>query len=272
MQKFSYHSHTSFNNIFDGRNTADEMLAAYEKKGFTEVGISNHCFCHPTLNPPSFPQFFYDVDKFLDVYKVSFDYIDEAASKHNIKVIKGLEVDYFPSAKWNKIFERIIKELKPEYLIGSTHFIRTADESFMCNIYQLDSLPSLSTEEKNELLRNYWINVEHSIKSGYFDFIAHPDYCCQFDLAITAEWNETKYRVIDAFSSTKTPCEINTGGIERIKRPFPDWWIVQELINRNVPLLISDDAHTTDAVGRHFDEVEKKLTEMGCENRFSFNK
>ena len=272
MQKFSYHSHTSFRGLFDGENTADEMLTAYEQKGFTTVGISNHCICHPSLSQKSFPQFFNDVDHFLDVYKASFDYIDEAAANHKITVLKGLEVDYFPSATWNKIFEKIIKELKPDYLIGSTHFIRTADESFMCNIYRLNSLPKISDEEKNELLRNYWLNIELCIKSGYFDFIAHPDYCCQFNLATTPEWNDTKYRIIDAFASTKTPCEINTGGIERVNRPFPNWWIIKELIKRDVPLLISDDAHTVEAAGRYFAEVEEKLTEFGCKNRFSFNK
>ena len=268
MQKFTYHSHTSFKNIFDGRSTADEMLTAYEKKGFKEVGISNHCICHPFVDVNVHTQYFNSLDKFLDVYKASFDYIDEAASKHKIKVFKGLEVDYFPSAQWNKLFEKIVKELNPDYMIGATHFIRTSDEKFLYNIYHLHKLPHISEEEKNELIRNYWKNVELCIKSGYFKFIAHPDYCCQFNLATTPEWNDIKYRVIDAFSSTKTPCEINTGGIARIGRPFPDWWIIEELIKNEVPLLISDDAHDVKDTGRHFSEVEAKLKELGCKKRF----
>ena len=110
MQKFTYHSHTSFKNIFDGQNTAEEMISAYEQKGFTEVGISNHCIYHPTLAKMPFmsPQNFSDINKFIDIYKQSFDWIDEAASHHEIKVRKGLEVDFFPSAEWRKSFEKII--------------------------------------------------------------------------------------------------------------------------------------------------------------------
>jgi histidinol phosphatase-like PHP family hydrolase len=132
------------------------MLSAYEKKGFTEVGISNHCICHPSVDTETHSQFFNDVDKFLDVCKASFDYIDEASSKHKIKVYKGLEVDYFPSAQWNRIFERIVREIKPDYMIGATHFIRTADESSLYNIHFLNKISGISDEAKNELLRNYW--------------------------------------------------------------------------------------------------------------------
>ena len=42
MQKFNYHCHTSFENIFDGQNTPDEMISAYEKKGFTEIGFISY--------------------------------------------------------------------------------------------------------------------------------------------------------------------------------------------------------------------------------------
>lgn len=268
MQKFSYHNHTSFQNIFDGHNTADEMITAYEKKGFTQIGISNHCICHPSVNTKMSPQFFNDVDKFLEICKASFDYIDEAASKHKIKVFKGLEVDYFPSAQWNRLFEKIVKEIKPDYMIGSTHFIRTADESEMYNLYYIDSFTNLSDEDKKEMAKIYWKNIELCIKSGYFNFIAHPDYCCQFNIATTSEWDDLKYKVIEALYSTKTACEINTKGITNIGRPFPDWWIIKELIKKEVPLLISDDAHDIKSVGRYFFEIEEKLKEFGCKKRF----
>lgn len=273
MQKFTYHSHTSFRGIFDGQNTADEMLSAYETKGFTEVGISNHCICHPTLAKMPFMhnQNFSDINKFLDIYKQSFDWIDEAASHHKIKVRKGLEVDFFPSNEWRRTFERIIKELRPDYLIGSTHFIRSADESFMCGIYFLNNLPSsISPEQKHELLVNYWNNIIQAINSGYFNFIAHMDYICLFDLCTGPEWDEIKSKVIDTLASAKMPCEINTKGLRRRNVPFPDWNIVQQLINKDVPLLISDDAHGIGEVAFGFTEVETKLAELGCKNRFSF--
>lgn len=274
MQKFNYHCHTSFKDIFDGHNTADEMLSAYEQKGINEIGFSNHCICHPVFEKLPFfsKQAFFDVDTFIEIYKQSFDWIDEAASKHNVKVFKGLEVDFFPSAIWNKGFEKILKELKPDYTIGATHFIRNKDETALYNIYFLNQLPSINKDEMNELLNNYWSNIVQSIESGYFKFIVHPDYCCQFGLCETDEWNEHKYKVIDALAKTKKACEINTGGLRRIGRPYPDWWMINEMIQKDIPLLISDDAHTTKDTCSHFEVVENKLKELGCKKRFSFNK
>lgn len=274
MQKFNYHCHTCFMDIFDGNNTADEMINTYENKGFIEVGISNHCIFHPTFNKMPFmhKQYFYDLNKFIDIYKRSFEWIDEAASKHRINVKKGLEVDFFPSKEWRNSFEKILKELKPDYLIGATHCIRSKNEDFLCGIYHLKTLPPLSQEEMDELVINYWKNIVSSIESGYFSFIAHPDYCRKFNLSNTAKWNDLKYNVIDALYKNKIACEVNTGGIRSEGKPYPDWWIVKEMINKEIPLLISDDAHRITDTASNFEIVENKLKEFNCKKRFSFNK
>ena len=275
MQKFNYHCHTNFKNIFDGRNSTEEMISTAEDKGFHTVGISNHFIYHPTIAqmPYTQKQNFSNINKLIDLHKESFDEIDKMASQHKIKVLKGLEVDFFPSLSWRKDFEKMIKELKPDYMIGSTHFIRNRDESFMCGIYFLNTLPpSITKEDMQDLVSNYWQNVELSIQSGYFDFIAHPDYCCQFNLGCGEKWLESKMRIIEALSSGATVCEINTGGLRRIGRPFPDWWMIEEMVKQNIPLLISDGAHCTKDIGSFFEEVEEKLRQLNCQNRFSFNK
>ena len=125
------------------------------------------------------------------------------------------------------------------------------------------------------MLRCYWRNVIREINSGYFDFIAHFDYCTLFNLCCDEEWNELKLEIVENIASQGIACEINTTGL-RVKnetipalgRPFPDWWLVKELIKRNVSLLISDDAHRIEDTGFGFSEIEKKLTELGCKNRF----
>jgi len=277
MQNFNYHSHTSFENIFDGKNTADEMLSAYEAKGFKEIGFSNHCIINPVFENLPFvhTQNLTDINKAIDIYKRMFDDIDQAAEKHKIKVHKGFEVDFFNTKGWQKNFERIIKEVKPEYLITATHFLRNEDDSFLCSIFNLDNLSGVSEENKKDLIKNYWKRTLDAISSGYFDFVAHFDYCCLFGLASTEEWNDKKIEVVERIAEKKIACEINTGGlrvkkegIKALGRPFPDWWLVKELIKRNVPLIISDDAHRIAETGFGFLEVEENLKELNCKNRY----
>lgn len=270
MQKYTYHTHNNSQGIFDGKSSCEEMISKAEELGFEEIGVSNHFILHPYA-PENNKMFFRDKNEAMDVYKRSYEEIDEVASKHKIKVYKGFEVDFFPSSRWRNMFEEMIKELNPDYLIGATHFIRTKDETKMYNIYHLDQLPkSITKEEMNDLLINYWKNIVESIESGYFNFIAHIDYCTLFNLCISSEWDEYKWQVINTIKKYKQPFEINTGGIDKIGRPFPDWWFTEELIKSSIPVLISDDSHHVDQIGRHFTEIELWLQKYNNVNRFVF--
>ena len=223
MQKFNYHCHTSFENIFDGQNTPEEMISAYAKKGFTEIGISNHCIYNKIFEkiPKEASSYFHNIDNVVDTHRRCFDLIDESASKYNIKVYKGMEVDFFQSKEWRNDFEVILNKLKPDYVIGATHFLKNNKEDFLFNLYFIDKRPKIPDTEMNNLVHNYWKNIIECINSGYFKFIAHPDYCTQYGLSVTPEWDDYKYKVIEALYKTQTPCEINTKSIEKkMKKGF----------------------------------------------------
>ncbi len=273
IQKYSYHTHNNSQDIFDGKSSAEEMIAQAENLGFEEIGVSNHLCVHPNIPTNASRMFFDNPQKAIEIYKKMYNELDEVASHHKIKVFKGFEVDFFPSATWRSWFETIIKEVDYDYLIGASHFICAADESFLCNIYHLNKLPAnIDSDIMQEYLRGYWKNVKGAVESGYFDFIAHFDYCTQFDLCTTPKWDEVKQNVVEIFSSHKQPFEINTGGIERIGRPFPDWNIIEELVKREVPVVISCDSHHTSQIGRYFVEAENFLTKIGCKYRFKLQK
>lgn len=160
-----------------------------------------------------------------------------------------------------------------DYYIGSTHTVRTADESRIYNIFHLEELPSGTTaEDMDELIKNYWLNVIESAQSGYFAFIAHLDYCAIFNLGVEPKWDDYKWRLIEALAKAKQPFELNTSGFERIKSPHPAPWMLKELKERNVPVVISDDAHSTTMLGRYFNEAEDLLSSLNYTNRWKFNK
>lgn len=260
MQKYTYHTHNNFEGIFDGTSSCEEMIAKASELGFEEIGVSNHLIFHPNMQMID-KMFFNNYQKALDFYKRGYDEIDRVASLYPIKVLKGFEVDFFPSATWRNFFDKMIKELNPDYLIGSTHFIRNDDETEMCNIYYLKQhFNNASSDKLNYFLTNYWKNIISAVESGYFNFIAHMDYCTLFDLSTSPEWKDIKYKVIETFKKHKHPFEINTKGIAKIGRAFPENWIIKELVNASVPVLISDDAHGTDRIGDGFDKIEDFLS------------
>ena len=270
MQNFSYHSHTHALNKFDGKNTAAEMIKQAELIGFKELGITNHLCYHPNLTPSN-PMAYNDIKKAIEDYKAIIEEIRQAAKSSAIKIYAGFEVDFFPSKKWRDSFEKIMSEIKADYYIGASHYMRNKEETDIINPY--DVLLHGYPYPHEELVKNFpncWDNVVESIKSGYFAFIAHLDLYKIFNLGVGPEWDKPKWKIIDALSESKQPYELNTSGWNKCTEQHPHTWMLKELNRRDVPVVISDDAHSTTMLGQHYQRAEDLLTEIGYRKRFKF--
>lgn len=262
--------HTNSFGIFDGRNTPKEMIEEAEKIGFIKIGISNHLAFHPNM-PNQSQMFFSDFNKACDIYKRVIEDIRTASLNTKIDVKVGFEVDFFPSAQWCNLFEKIREEVKADYYISATHYLRDKSEKYIMNLYYMKKHPEIKISE-NDLtvyLNNYWSNIIESIKSGYFDFIAHLDVCKLFGYCLTPDWDERKWETIETLDKYNQPYELNTSGWTKIGEQHPHTWMIEELNKRNVPVIISDDAHSVNMLAQHFDKAENLLNSINYINRYN---
>lgn len=273
MQKFSLHTHTNSLGIFDGQHSIEEMIEQAEKVGLEEIGISNHFCYHPNAEC-LIPILFNDYQTMQKAISTNVDMIHRAADKSNIKVYAGLEVDFFPSNQWRTDFEKLLKTVDVDYLIGSFHFLRNKDESKVWNMYcYKQCTPAPSIEEQRQCLDNYWDNVVMEIESGYFDFIAHPDVYQNFPaLKDLIDPTEGQWKVIEALDKHKHPYELNTSGWPKRGMQNPATWMLKELAQRNVPIVISDDAHHRDRIGEGFERAEQLLADLNYTSRWQLHK
>lgn len=275
MQTFTLHTHN--NELrFDGHVSAREMIAAAISKGFKIIGVTNHLIMHPNLHEDKArePMFFDDFNEAENVYMRHIEILENLKSEFAIDIKIGFETDFFQDPRWRNYFEKRITRLPVDYLIGASHFLMSEDESFLCNIYHLKyQNPQPDEETLRTLVKNHLNNIVECIKSGYFSFLAHLDYCTIFGLAEGPEYDEDKYRIIEALKQAKMPFEINTSGYMRINRPHPAPWIVKELSANGglVPVLISDDAHSPERLGADFERAETLLAELNYTNRFTLD-
>lgn len=275
MQEFTLHTHNNELH-FDGHYSAREMIQAAENLGFKTIGVSNHMIMHKGLTPylEREPMFFNDFKKAEKAYLKHIEILQNLKSEFKINIKIGFEVDFFQAKEWRNYFEKMIARLPVDYLISGSHFLKNRDESFICNIFHLKHLnPQPDTETLHKLTIHHFENIIAAIKSGYFSFIAHLDYCSIFGLGEDKRYNEYKYQIIETLKETHTPFEINTSGYDRINRPHPDVWMIKELAKDGglVPVLISDDAHHTEKLGRHFEQAEQLLQDLHYTNRFTLN-
>ena len=266
-QKFTLHTHTIG---FDGRNSVEEMVKRAIEMGFDTIGFSNHFIVHPGIKNSK--MYKYAVrDGYQNIYSSSFDEATERFKKHyeeieklrqlypNINILRGMEVDYFNRSAWREGFHKAAEILKPDYTIGATHFIE-----YNGQILNSHDWKSLDGKTQRMLMLAYWQNIEMAADSRLFTFMAHLDLPKKVGLGMDARYEDDEDIATDAISMSKTAVEINTSFYDRSadKEPYPSNRILNMIKNKDIPVLISDDAHSVDKIGRYFDKAQKIITDM----------
>ena len=274
MQDFTLHTHTIG---FDGKNTPAQMAARATELGMHTIGISNHFIVHPNIRRA--PMYKYAVrggydgiysdsfDKTIEKFRAHYDELNELASRTNIRVLRGMEVDYFAYPAWRSGFERAVRILRPDYVIGTAHFVEYG--GVLCNTHDA---AHASPDVQNQMLKTYWANIRNAAASGLFTWIAHLDLYKKAGLGRAEQWRNAESAALDAIAASRTAMEINTSLYEHGDEPYPSARILTAAAARDIPVLISDDAHATNQIGRHFDRAECFATSCDVKNRLNVQK
>jgi len=270
MQNYSFHTHTNFS---DGRNSIEEMLQQATALGWSKIGISDHLVVHKNIKQsPSWPLM--SADRNQSIYRETFedaakafaehrDKVRRIAEKYPLEVFVGAEVDFFTYPGWQSGFEEFMKKAQLDYYITGNHYLQMEEQIVdERNVAKLPS-PILATG-----LRQHFVSIRQAVESGYFLFLAHLDYirlsgCCSVDSC----WEE-KMAVVEALQHCNLPTEINTKGLRRSHDFHPEQKLLNLIMQRNIPLIISDDAHRPEELGFSFDKAETTLVGKGYKNRF----
>ena len=265
MQKFSLHTHTIG---FDGRNTEKEMLVKAKELGWTHIGFSNHFIVHPTIkNAPMYKyalkggyQGIYSstFDEAVERFLPHYQKIDKLRQETDIKILKGMEVDFFASSEWYDGFTKALEILKPDYLIGSAHFVEHNGI-----LYNSHDVKAASPIEQRQLLHRYWQNERAAAQSGLFTFLAHLDLMKKVGLGQGDEWIEEEQKTIETIQKYDAKVELNTSYFKFGNEPYVSPRMMKMLAITDVPVLISDDAHAAAQLGKYFQQTEDMAKDNG---------
>ena len=271
QQDFTLHTHTSG---FDGINTPREMVARATDMGFKTIGISNHFIIHPDIAQSKFYKYA-QAGNYASIYNVSLDAalkrfvphyqeLEDLASKSQIRVLRGLEVDFFDHPDWYRDFLSAVKQLRPDYLIGSCHFV--SYHGGLCNVHDI---AAADVETQRKMLFQYWANVRTAARSGIFSWLAHLDLPVKVGLGKEPEWADVEACVLETMGTYRVPLEINTSG--RFA-PYPSARILEMAAATNVPVLLSDDAHRVENIGRGFEGAARLAESCGIKKLIKLQK
>ena len=264
IQNFSYHTHTTFS---DGRNSISEMVGQAKKLGWKAIGISDHLTVHPSLSKGY--TYFSSFSEALEPVKRHIAAIREVAKENpEIKVYAGFEVDYFPLSGWMDEFREFKQKIDVDYLINGNHQVTSEDGTEVYEIYHFQRY-GLSESKIKELFHNHFCNIRKAIESDEFSFLAHIDFARWSGVIGEYDFAEEIKGIVTALKEHNMPTEINTKGKNSIGSFYPARWIIEELVKNDIPLVISDDAHSVSQLGQYFDEAESLLSQLHATKRWS---
>lgn len=230
--KTSYHTHTKRCKHGNG-NVSDFVKFAIEHN-FEVIGFTDHVPFQD--NRMDFCRMFYSE---LDDY---INEINEAKKNNtNIKIYSGFEVEYFEDS--DEYYKELLK--KVDYLILGQHAIKKGDKYHFVDNFQ-----------NEEDFNMYADAIEKAAGSGYFSMINHPDL---FGLA-KEKWDDVciklTHRIAQIATKYELPLELNAQGIRRWTKitsrpyayPIDDFWKIITSEYPNIPIIISSDAHSPEAL------------------------
>lgn len=255
----TFHSHSLF---CDGNGNPEDYIKEAIKKDFDAIGISSHA-------PVSF-----ETDWTMHPNKLS-EYIKKVTElkkkyEKKIQVYLGLEADYYEGCTdWRKTPEL-------DYTIGSVHFLYS---NLLKRYMPLDG----TIEELSEtlqlvyqgnirsLLTDYYENICKMVEKMPPNIIGHLD-VIKKNNTNNSFFDESNSWYIDMIIDTldcikKTDCivEVNTGGISRgyTKEMYPSDWILKEILNRNIPIILNSDTHHPSTIDAFYPQAIKKIKSIG---------
>jgi histidinol-phosphatase (PHP family) len=187
------------------------------------------------------------------------------AQEAGFPLLLGLECDWL--GKGQEEIDAAIAGYPWDVLLGSVHWI--ADGA-------LDHPDFLAFDrlDPDEVWRRYGERYAEAALSGRFDVMTHPDLPKAFgpdpSNAVRADAHR---RIADAVAEAGICVEVSTAGLRKASHElYPSADLLRLFCERDVPIVLSSDAHVPSDIGRDFDVATAAAREAGYSEVMEFRR
>lgn len=277
--KTNYHTHSTW---CDGKETPESMVQAAIEKKFDVLGFSGHAM-YPFaaewhMKPASLYSYADEIRKLAQEYG------------SQIEILLGFEADYFPLL--SSPAHSMYKDIKPDYLIGSVHYIFDEKSVLKTNssgigipytCFTADGpdeevamgIKNVFKGNAKKAVQTYFSLQRDMIASGNFDIVGHIDVIRKRNSSLKffneqdAWYKRELEATAKAVSVYNKIVEINTGGIARgvMRDSYPSLDFLRLLHRYEVPVCLNSDAHSAKDLDCAFEASYEKLKAAGYTER-----
>ena len=273
------HTHTTF---CDGTADVETMCETAFARGFSSVGFSAHA--------PLTKKMGIKTDWVMHEEKLE-EYIDSVLAARRrwngkLAVFLGMEVDFIQGI--TSPADPDIQALPLDYILGTVHYSISPKNGEPFNIDEYpENFCKVMEEYGNDgraICEAYYHSYGSMIAVGGYDILAHLDlvkknndrfrFFSQDDTWYKNLLVKTADLIVSAAGKAgvngKTGgqmpvVEVNTGGINRgyCTEPYPSLYALKLLKERNIPLVVTADAHAPDHLGKSYEKAVETMRQAG---------
>lgn len=260
------HIHTPYSE--HGTGTMEEMVQEAIKKGFFEIGFSDHFPYPPGFIAPAPHCVIPNLDQFEvylnEVHRLQSAYAD------SICIRCGVELDYLEKHSYR--FKEIQKKYELDYIIGSIHIVDgvAIDYQEPMLVEHLEDLGGV-----DGLWEKYWETLFQMLQNAECHVVGHLDIPKKFFSARTdRDFMEPVDAILRLMKEKSLVLEINTSGIDKAstREPYPSYSYLARAKELDIEITLGSDAHAPREVGRYFEKVLQKIRGLGWKYVVTFEK
>ncbi|AZV47152.1 histidinol phosphate phosphatase [Nautilia sp. PV-1] len=244
------HNHTPLCKHATGE--PEEYIQKAIEKGIGVYGFADHA---PMNFDPKYRMNFDEMDKYEQkIISLSQKY-------DNIKILLGYEVDFTPETD-KRVLERDV-----DYFIGSIHFLDNWGFDNPEFIKEWDG------RDVDDVYKEYFYLIEKMAESKLFNIVGHIDLVKVFGHKPVKPVKDIAKNAIKAIKKSGMAVELNTAGLRKpVKELYPGDEILEMLLEENIDITFSSDAHSPEQVGFMLSETVEKAKKIGFNKAVYFEK
>lgn len=247
-----YHMHSHWSG--DSNAEIMSICEAAANKGLRQICITEHLDFEPT-----------DISYQALDYNRCLSQIEEARNifEDKLTICFGVEVDY--QERFGARIKEFLDTKKLDYVIGSAHYI---DGILLENHDKY--FPGKS---EKEAYRPYFDNVLKTVKTGWFDTLAHMDLCKRYGVRYYGSFDWAPYaeqinNILAAVIEQDMTLEVNTSGLRQSPgSTYPERSILELYYSLGGRRIIAgSDAHKEEDVGSDIRQTLEMIKSIGFES------
>lgn len=270
LKNLCFHSHNFF---CDGKNSIDEMIQSAVNMNVTHFGVSSHA---PL--------------KFINKWSMNYDDLQNYSheidlAKHTlankIQIYKSLEIDYIPNSSYS--FKYFNDLLNLDYTIGSIHLVLNKENK---KLWFIDGDKSKCHENFKIIfngnirlaISSYYNQMREMIITQKPNIVGHIDKVAMNTAGAffsqTDDWYiEEVGKTLDVLKEYGSIMEVNARGLYKNTwhTSFPSPKILELAFSKNIPIIITTDAHNTSEILAKYRETTIIAKSVGYTHQTIFD-